>query len=461
MDPKAAEACIRRGRERHSKGDHAGALPHYLEALDHDFSNTLAMHLAATCYLQQGVHGLAAALYKQVLQIEPRHLEALQNLGKCYKDENNNELARKTWRIALDIENDADLWGNIGATYTNNGTPDEAIQALTEGLKLRPNDKSIRHNLALAYLEKGDWEQGFALYDERLGLMTPERHAKRLPRWDGTPGKRVIVWGEQGVGDEIMFASCLPDAIAVAGKVAFECHPRLLETFRRSFPGIECHGTRKVLVPQWIDYDQWDAQISVASLPRLFRKTDADFPGTPYLKPDAEKVARFRGNANKPRIGVAWKGGIKKTRSDLRSIELATLLPVFSAIDADWHSLHYMPEAPAEILDLDFEAGVRLRHGARVISAENMDDFNALVASMDLIITVCTTLVHQAGAMGVPAWCLVPDKPAWRYRVAGDTMPVYESVQLIRQEPGQPWERVAERVADMLSQTVRTMREAA
>src|ERR1700744_1251788 len=254
-------------------------------------------------------------------------------------------------------------------------------------------------------------------------------------------GKTVIVWGDQGIGDEIMFASCIPDLIKDAKRVIFDCHPRLVSLFERSF-GIECHGTRKTQMMDWHLASSADVSIPLSSLATIYR-SQGKFPGKPYLTREGINYGHTG------RIGVAWAGGIAQTRADLRSIELDDLSPLLH-LNTEWHSLQYKDNAAQELAKFEEKTGIHVKHYPGHVQCENYAKTASYLKSLDLVITVCTSIVHLAGALGVPCWCLVPSKPAWRYGNSGVSMPWYDSVRLFRQKDGD-WPSLINEVKEALS----------
>jgi hypothetical protein len=264
-------------------------------------------------------------------------------------------------------------------------------------------------------------------------------------------GKRVIVWGDQGLGDEIMAASCIPDLIADASSVTFDCHPRLRDIFTRSF-GIECTGTRKTSNLEWLRGRQYDVSVPITTLMTIYR-SNGEWPGAPYLRAPAMKLAgdrSFMPYIKRP-IGVSWAGGVASTRAHVRSMELKSLEPLFLAKDAEWYSLQYHDSASNEVLRFEESHGVHVKHFPGILTAENYDRTAELVSGLDLVITVCTTVMHLAGAMGVPCWVMTPNRPPWVMGIEGDTLPMYRSVRLFRQRPEEKdWSGVHARIIDAL-----------
>ncbi len=445
MDP-----LMERARRAFRSGDLAAAETALLARLNEDFHDAEALLWLGAVHLQQGHNGAAVALFRQVISLDPSCSDALNNIGVAYKAENRHDMAESLWRLALEQRADAQIWCNLASLYVNEGCPEKAIAAAEEALVLEPGHAGAIWNRGLARLEQGDWAAGWADYDAGI------RHGKRVDRvypgvpdlWDGRPDQRVVLWGEQGLGDEILFASMLPDAIARSAAVTLDCHPRLATLFRRAFP-ITVHGTRKSDEVPWAETLTADARASLASLGGMFRRCDADFPGTPYLKADQTAAAALRARGDgRLRVGIAWAGGSKKTRADYRSIPLPLWRPILDQ-DVELISLQYTDDAAQTLHDLAWETGIRIHHPPQ-IRAFDYDETASLVASLDLVIAVCTSVVHLAGALGVPCLCLVPAKPAWRYGLRGEAMPWYNSVRLFRQAPDTGWAPVIDRVASVL-----------
>ncbi len=428
--------------------------------LNGHFFDPLAAMMLGYCHIMMGNPGLAAMLCRQAVHTKPKFPEGWRNLGGAFKSAHMNEDAERAFLRALEQEDEpihkARTYANLGTLHINEGSPEKALAYLDKSLELEPDGEASYHtkwNRALALLELGRWQEGFQGYEYRFptGAMRSRTYGN-LKAWDGTPGKKVIVWGEQGVGDEIMFGTVLPDAIKNCEAVIFDCHPRLTKLFARSFPGVAIHGTRKLQTTiDWFKPGMADCHVSLSSLPVLYRRTAEEFPGTPYLKADEAEAAKLKAQGNgKLRVGISWAGGAHKTRADLRTVQLKNWLPILKAIDADFYSLQYTDKAAREVCEIEEEHGIRIKHFPGWVECKDYDKTASFVKSMDLVITVCTSVLHLAGALGVPTWCLVPSKPAWRYGLTGEKSIWYNSVKLVRQGKDETWEPVIERVASDL-----------
>jgi hypothetical protein len=317
----------------------------------------------------------------------------------------------------------------------------------------------------------GRWAEGWPGW--RYTHITGDRKKRTyegVPDWDGTPGQTVIVFGDQGIGDEIFFSSALPDMQRYCKKVILDCHPRLPALFKRSFPEIEVHGTRKDLTElPWFDSCGAEAAVALSDLFSYFRLEDEDWPGTPYLKADpyGRAIARQSVAAiaeprdgKSLRIGLSWTGGTKATRQHLRSIPISRLEPILRARpDAQWFSLQYTEDAARQVCAMEERTGIRIAHFPGWVESVGYDgpetayDYDrtaSFVSSLDLVITVPTTVHHLAGALGVPNWLLVQSRPDWRCQVRGTTLPWYNSTKVYRQEADGDWFGPIARVADDL-----------
>lgn len=425
----------------HERGQLAEAETLYNQLLNADFDNQEVLFFYGTLLIQQGKTGLAANVLRRALDFG-KSANILQNLANCYRLENRDDECRKLLWDAIQMKPSAELWASLGNTCINNGTPHDALKCYKEAIQLDPRNDLIKFHIGLACLELGMYAEGWDGYAK--GFDAGNRTVRTYPgtkEWSGEPGKTVIIWGEQGIGDEIMFASCLPEAIRLCKHVIFDCHPRLVDTFRRSFPEITVHGTRKNQQLDWYKDTQADYNCSITRLAQLWRRDKDSFPRVPYLKalPQPKRPGKLR-------VGFSWAGGTKTTRKDLRSFRLEQLLPILSK-DCDFYSLQYTPESAREVCELEEKTGFRVKHFPGLVETKNYDTTVNFIASMDLVISVCTTAIHAAGALGVPCWILTPSAPAWRYGLEGERHDWYGSVRMFRQAKGETWEPVIQRVA--------------
>lgn len=379
-----------------------------------------------------------------------KRAEVLNALGTCFKHENRVPEAREHFLAAQAlVDTNADIQNNLGTLYINEGRPEKALEHLDLSISVQSDHAQAHWNRSLAWLEMGDYEKGFPEYDYGFPakVRIERNYAKfQIPQWDGTPGKNLIIHGEQGIGDEIMFMSMFGEVCRDAKSVVLECHRGLHELFAASFPNVDIYPTREDQMLTWpLKADgtpryNFDAKCSIGSLGQFYRRNISDFPGKPFLRPSGMRerlyAERLAALGPRPKIGISWIGGHKRTRVEVRSMELMKMLPILEIgrDKVDWISLQYTP-SEHELAEFERETGIKIHHWPDCVYNQNYDHTAGLVSNLDLVISVCTSVIHLAGALGVPCWIMTPSRPAWRYRLDINTMPWYQSNILFRQAP--------------------------
>jgi len=428
--------------------------------LDRNKNNPDLWFYSGTCLMQREFYSVAELMFNKCLELDKHSVAAYNNLGTLCKEQQRNEEAEVYFRKALQFfpkhcseeteKEKAGIWNNLATLYVNNGTPDKAIEYCNNGLEYLPGNQKILWNRSLAHLEKGEWKKGWDDYES--GHEDDGKRRKRdylnVPIWDGTHGQTVIVYGEQGIGDEIMFSSMLPEMAKVCN-VVLDCHPRLANIFRDSFQNIPVFGTRKEKQVEWHTRYKVDAKIAIGSLGQFFRNSEESFPKhSGYLVPDKSVVAKYKEKLSalgqRPKIGISWKGGYMKTRKDLRTVPLTQWDDLFS-MDADFISLQYTAHAEKEIEEAEKKFGIKIHHWQDTV--DDYDETAGLIGALDLVISVCTSVIHLSGAMNAPCFVLTPSKPAWRYGLKDKSMVWYPSVTLYRQT-GSDWSDVMKNVKE-------------
>lgn len=351
---------------------------------------------------------------------------------------------------------DAELHDHRGVAFLELGRLPQAIECYERALALRPDFSLSAFHRALARLQLADYGQGWDDYELRQLNQDYPRRQDAHPAWDGSSlaGRTILINREQGLGDEIMFASCLPQMIQAAGHCIIECEPRLQGIFRRSFPAATVFAsTPDGGLPREITGRHIDFSTPAGSIPRFLRRGLGDFPRhTGYLEADPARVALWRERLSRLgpglKVGVSWAGGVRKTRRALRSLPLDQWLPIFQAPGARFVSLQYTADAGAATSAFRDRYGMAIEHWAEAI--EDYEETAALVSALDLVVSVCTAVIHLGGALGRPVWVMAPYSPEWRYGFSGDTMPWYPSVRIFRQPAFGEWEPVTVSVAAAL-----------
>ncbi len=431
----------------------------------------------------------AVKLINKVLDDYPDHPGALAVAGKIFLKMGRYGLGYNMLHRAAEFHSDSHTWIAIAAACIymtrldecrqilrelrrvepNNPTPltmlcllaiwdcqpKLAIELGEKSLAIKPDQWDAHEPIGYGYLMLNQFDKGFTAYERFIGkskYRPIDPPHKDCPYWDGRDGLNLVVRGEQGIGDEIAFASILPDVIKTQKSVVLDAHKKLAGLFARSFPGIEVYGTRMDEAGEktWREGRTFDAHCLIGSLALHKRKRDSDFPGTPFLVADHERRIQWRALLDTlpgKKVGIAWTGGWKNTFKERRSLSLNRLLPILKTEGISWVSLQYQ-DPTEEIEQFHKETGIKIHHWKRGGESEDYEDQAALVSELDLVISVTTSVIHLAGGLGKECWVLCPNKPQWFWNLEGRRIPWYKSVEIFRQtKEGQwPLDEVASRL---------------
>lgn len=349
----------------------------------------------------------------------------------------------------------AEAWDNLGVSIHASGRPLEALNHYTHSIMINPLSDTPRWHRALANLSLGNFAEGWDDYAFRPGAAAAVSETG-LQEWQGQcdPHARLLILPEQGLGDEIMFASCAADAAARVGRTLMICAPKVQPIFERSFPNVL---VRSSPVTYRDAKDHADYVICSGSLPRIFRRSRDTFPNERiYLVADEFKVAHWRKRLNDlgscMKIGISWQGGTLQTHQSVRSIPLLAWLSVLRTPDCRFISLQYT-DCFRDLIRFNQLHGVQITHWQDAI--DDYDQTAALISALDLVISVQTAVVHLSGALGKSTWALVPISPEWRYGVEVIKMPWYRDVSIYRQDSAGNWAPLMEMIA-MRLQTLKS-----
>lgn len=428
------------------------------EELEKNPDDAEALWVAALILEKSTRLPVAYHLARRVTELKPDRFAGWCCLGRIADQLWRITEAEAAYKHALRVTRDdrekALALTNLGALYINIGQFSAARSLLDQALILDPKFDHMRHNLGICQLAAHDWAEGWKNYAYSLGTEARKKiQYAGEPEWGGTPGQNIILYGEQGVGDEIAFASMVPDAARVARRIVLDCDPKLAGLFRRSFPDVRVYGHRFAKNFLAEAADRPDASLSFGGLGALYRNSDNAFPGTPYLVVDSDREYMWRAlfeRKHKPIIGVAWSGGAKHTGERFRRWTLEDMLSIFRAVDAHWVSLQYK-DAEDEIKAFrEKHSEIDLVQYRQATLTDDYDDTAGLVAALDQVVCVQTAVAHLCGAIGKECWVLVAKTSQWRYGQAGDSIPWYKSLRVFRQIRLGDWSSVMNEVAGEL-----------
>jgi tetratricopeptide (TPR) repeat protein len=439
-------------RLKETAGASLDAMDYYERAAPQLDDNPTALVAMARLYHQLGREPEAQAKASRAIDINPGLADAHQVLGLSRLAVEDYAGAVEAFERCVAIAPGVvGVHINLGNAYLHCGRFEKALERLAWVIANEPNNHIARWDYAHLQLANREFERAWDNYEYRWHALEGGYATAYLPPWRGEPLERkvLLVLGEQGLGDQIMLASCYQEVIDRAAGCVVACEPRLAPLFRRSFPAARVFASDAV-DPAAVR--EADYEVQAGSLPGSFRRSETAFPRhAGYLRADPARVAAWRrrldGLGGGVKVGLSWRGGTAKTRARLRTIPLTQLAPLLALDGCTFASLQY-GACEEEIHGAAATLGVAIHHFPEVIP--DYDETAALVSALDVVITVCTSIVHLSGALGRPVWVLVPSVPEWRYCFHGETLPWYPSARLFRQAHGESWDRVIAEVAAAL-----------
>ncbi len=420
-------------------------------ALGLDPASAEALNTLGNLRLAGGDAAGAETAYRQALASRPAYAEALSNLGSALRALDRLAEAEMALRRAAALRPGyAGALANLGLVLQEQGRLADALAAYDAALAADPGHAAAHGNRAMLLLLLGRLEEGFAAYEGRWqmpGFATARRDFG-CPVWTGERLDGVLlIHAEQGLGSAIQFVRYAALAAERCGRVVLECQAPLLRLFRQSLAGPE--GPVAEVVRKGDPLPPCDRHAPLMSLPHLLATRLASIPAAiPYLAADAADLAGWRERlepAPRPRVGLVWSGNPRHENDRHRSLPAAALAPLVAGSAASFFSL----QVPARAEDL-----AALPPGRVVNLAPYLGDFAdtaAAISTLDLVVSVDTAAVHLAGALGRPAWLLLPHIAEWRWLVGRDDSPWYPSLRLFRQRAAGDWAELIDRVGAALA----------
>jgi tetratricopeptide (TPR) repeat protein len=395
------------------------------------------------CLFSQDRFAESEAAYRSALAVQPDHADALNNLGACLCAQGRLEEGMAMYRQALAIRPDfPDALNNLGNACRANGKLEEAKAYFQRTIAQQPDHALAHWNHGLALLSQGQYERGWPEYEWRWRVKDFKlRRDLNLPLWDGGElgGRTILIYAEQGVGDAMQFVRYLPEVARRGGKIVLLCHVQT----HRLFAGL---GGVAQLVGLDAPPPPYDVQCPLISLPRLMGTTLANIPNrVPYLKAPAALVEQWRARLpddRRPRVGLCWAN---RPNPPDRCPEPDEWAPLAELNNVCFHGLQ-KPIAGDALPPLP--PGLQVWDGS-----SNLGDFAdtaALIANMDLVVSVDTAVAHLAGAMGKPVWVPLKFVPDWRWLLGRNDSPWYPTMRLFRQPSLVDWHTPVGQIAAAL-----------
>jgi tetratricopeptide (TPR) repeat protein len=403
-------------------------------------------------------HEDAIVYFDRVLAIDPRSARALNNRGRALTELMRFDEALTCFDQALAVDpNYVNCLANRGHMLVDSGRYAEAIPTYERALQLDPNDAESQRYLAHARLSLSDFSRGWKGYEWRWKNPKSPAQSKwgaLLPRWNGQHvDGTILTFGEQGLGDEILFASMVPDLRKHADSVVVEVDPRLKNLLARSFPEIDVVGRGEALPATAT------VQSPLGSLGLYLRQSWESFPrrDSGYLVADSDLAAKLRRRIARDgeiAIGLSWVS--KNARfAQFKSARLSDFLPVLQLPGCRFVDLQY-GDTLAEREALKQETGIVVERLPDIDNTNDIDGLAALIAACDLVVTVSNTTAHLAGALGKTTVLFVPHTGKhWAWFAGRTDSPWYPHMHISFQQHGQGWKELIARSADDVAALIR------
>lgn len=449
-----APLLVERGRCHMDRGQVDQALPLFEQAVTLAPDYPPAQSMLGVTYRRLDRRDEARAAFTRTLALAPQDLAALNGLGNACLEAEDFGQAIDYYRRALAVKPDfVSAQKNLAYTLGLANRLAEARGAFERLLALAPGNQEAHMDYGLFLLSVGDYARGWAEYDYRWTVAKFDERdwGLGLPRWDGTGAGRVLLWAEQGIGDQVLYGSLLPDMLARgSNEFVVAVEPRLVPLFARSLAGPRVQVVERGATVEAV------AQCPFGSMGQFVRHTAADFGSGAYLRVDPALRERLRaryaalGGSGDRLVGLSWRSA-NWHLGDYKSLSLEILLPLLRQPGHVWVNLQY-GDVGAEIAQLAERHGIAVHCDPEIDPTQNLDGLAAQIAALDAVVSSSNSTVHLAGALGQPCHVLLPAGRGrmWYWPREGETSPWYASIRLLRQQTAGDWSAVVTRAIESL-----------
>ena len=465
IQPDHAEAHYNLGDTYQKQGKLEESIQAYYKAIEIQPNYTEVYNNLGIALIGQGELDLAIQAYHKAIEIQPNYAEVHYNLGNAYQEQKKLELATQVYHKAIEIQpNYAEAHNNLGNAYQEQGELELAIQAYHKAIEIQDDFAEAHNNLGQILLLLGYFRQGWEEYEWRWQCRNFSIGQRNFPQplWNGSnlQGKSILVWAEQGIGDEIMFANLLDSLKKISSHIIVECEIRLVAFFQRSFPETQFvpreNPPNSRLLNSNIDY-----QVPIGSLGQWLRPDEDSFKQNrqSYLTTCTDKSEQIKKRyqslaADSILIGISWKStGAKQKQTLSKSTTLKDWTSILSQQGCCFINLQYGDIEP-ELEQFQEETGLKIYCDQEIDALQNLDDFATQVSALDLVVSTSNTTAHIAGALGKRVWTLLPYMPNWRWMLNRNDTLWYPHMRLFRQNTIGDWRDVFQRVALALEQHI-------
>ena len=390
---------------------------------------------------------------RNTLKINPNQAEALNSLGNLLGEKNHLKGATDCFLRAIKIKPDvAEYHSSLGYALQLQNKFHDGKNACRRALELDPEHRDAKVNLSISLLRLGQLKEGWEYYENR---RSRDKKASLFPQpqWDGSTlvGKRIILWGDQGLGDEVRYASIIPDLQKTGANITIECDKRLTNIFTRSFANATIlpapHGGAAK------EPEQFDYQCPLPGLARFFRNDYKSFAndGSGYLKADPALITfwekRLKDISNRPKVGLSWNSPITLADRIPCYASIEELAPILNISGIDFVNLQSF-ESKENITEAKERFGTEIHTWDDLDYRNDLNGVAALTSCLDLVISFPTFSSELAGSLGVPTLCFVSHKDSFDELGSKDNI-WYPNTHHVSKNRKEPWLHVFEKISEI------------
>lgn len=452
LNPRYGDAYLNAGLAHHKLGQLEQAVAAFRKAVEFSPNDPRGPYNLGVC-LQESLPGAdaglraaltaeATAAFERALALDPGSAAVLYGFATLYSENGDHARAAALVEAALRIRPEwSDAWNNLGNHYEGLGRRPEAVAAFDRALALDPRNMGAVVNRGLTQLALGDmaagWEGYAHRFDDPRFPFSPRSWPWPAWRGEDLAGKRILLWSDQGIGDEVLYASMVREVAARAGACVLECTDRLAPLYRRSFPGIEI-AAKLPEVHAALTTRAFDFHCSVLDLGRWLRPRMTAFPNRgALLTADPVRAAALRAKylqsaPGTKLVGLSWHSTNPRI-GDQKSHPLDGFSPLLSLPEFTFVNIQY-GNFSKELDEVSRGGKGCILHDPEIDSLKDLDAFAAQLTALDAVVSVSNSAAHLAGALGVPTAVLIPDhhKRLWYWFDRGPFSPWYRSVRVFR-----------------------------
>jgi len=393
--------------------------------------------------------------FRTALDYDLRYAPAYSNLGMAYRAQGEPRDAVSCFDEAIRLDDsNTQAYNNLGISLLDMNELTQAEAALRNALAIEPDHAEAHYNLSRVLLMMEDFETGWKQNEWRWLCQDFPSTWREFPQamWQGEDlsDKKILIWSEQGIGDEIMFANTLPDIVKTGAGIIIECNARLVPIFERSFEGVTAVARQEPPDSKIVNAAT-DFQIPIGSICKFYRKSAEDFPTEHggYLKADpsltAEIKARYAALGDGLKVGISWRSGNPIVGHE-RSIPLDYWDELLSLEGCQFINLQY-GEVAEDLAGVLERTGVSIFKDDAVDPLTSAEDWFAQIAALDHVISVDNSTIQVSGSIGVPTWTLLSEVPEWRFGLKRLDHLWHPSIRIFRQYKKGEWDLLMREVS--------------